>query len=41
MKNIFEDIGIADPGEWWFWLLLPITGPLWLIGELLELLGID
>lgn len=40
MKNFFEDFGI-DPGEWWFWLLIPITGPLWLLGEILSLFGLD
>jgi len=39
MKNLFDDF--VDAGDWWFWLLIPITGPLWLIGEILALLGID
>jgi hypothetical protein len=39
MKNLFSDW--ADPGEWWFWLLIPITGTLWIIGEILALFGID
>jgi len=38
MKNIFSNF--VDPSDWWFWLLIPITGPLWLIGEILALLGI-
>ncbi len=34
-KNFVEDF--VSPDDWWFWLLLPITGPLWLLGELLDM----
>ena len=33
-KNFFEDW--VDPGEWWFWVLFPITIPLWIIGEVID-----
>jgi hypothetical protein len=39
MKNILTDW--VDVGDWWFWLLIPITGPLWIVGEILSLFGID
>ncbi len=28
--NIFSDY--FNPGDLWFWMLLPLTGPLWLFG---------
>jgi len=33
--NIFD---FAD--EWWFWLAFPITIPLWIIGALLDAIGL-
>jgi len=26
----------ASPDDWWFWLLLPITGLLWVFGALID-----
>lgn len=26
----------ASPNDWWFWLLLPLSGPLWLLGTLID-----
>ncbi len=37
MKNLFGDF--VSPDDWWFWVLIPITGPLWLIGQILDLFG--
>lgn len=28
----------ASPSDWWFWVLLPYTGLLWLYGALIDLL---
>jgi hypothetical protein len=34
-KNFLNDW--AQPDDWWFWVLFPITIPLWLLGALIDL----
>ena len=35
-KNVFEDY--FNPDDYWFWLLLPITAPLWMLGWFVDVL---
>lgn len=31
-KNAFYDFG----EDWWFWALLPVTLPIWVLGEIVD-----
>jgi hypothetical protein len=34
-KNAFYDFG----EDWWFWVFLPVTLPIWVLGEVIDFIS--
>jgi hypothetical protein len=39
-RALMEKDNFMDEDAWWFWMLFPITIPLWIFGAILDAIGI-